>query len=561
MSKQTYKFKTNASQNQDRIMIQCRTEINRDAVKRTAIDGVEHVIVTSATLPDDIVMNGGLYPADEIAKSFQTLDLTLAPIEHPHINGEFISANDPRAIHDFHAGAYNMNVRRENGRVWVDKYINVAEAKKSDRGKRLLDRIEELENSDSPRPIHTSVGVYVMPEELTEPKVNKAGQEYTWIARDMLFDHDAILLDSVGAAQPHQGVGVAVNRKGQKCKVQRFEVDAVKAAKRLPLAPTGTEWDSGAADKRVREAIGAEDAPNSRYAQYHLWYDSTEADSFGAYKLPFVDIIDGEAHAVPNALRNAAARLSQTDGPTDAEKTRIKAVIDSYLSELRDNAIGDISYQNLIDQLTTEVKGKISVEWCYVVDVVDDQVIFDSSAGYFQVPFRVDDGTARIVGIPVSVDRVTTYIPKTNQSKGDAMKDLILNALKEAGIETDGKSDQELFEAYNQLQAKEQTPSGGPAGDDNGIAEAVANALKPLAEKLDGVEKKLNSNDEAETNRLAEIVANSGKYPGMDVDSAKLLPVEKLKELAGNCQSSYGISPIVNGQPAKESLAPADMPE
>ena len=42
-----------------KIMMQCRTLVNKDAVKRVTIDGAEHIIVSSATLPDDIVMNGG----------------------------------------------------------------------------------------------------------------------------------------------------------------------------------------------------------------------------------------------------------------------------------------------------------------------------------------------------------------------------------------------------------------------------------------------------------------------------------------------------------------------
>ena len=58
-------FVTNKSQN-ERILIQCKTLVNKDAVRRESIDGVEHIIVSSATLPDDVVMNGGLYPANEI---------------------------------------------------------------------------------------------------------------------------------------------------------------------------------------------------------------------------------------------------------------------------------------------------------------------------------------------------------------------------------------------------------------------------------------------------------------------------------------------------------------
>lgn len=205
------------------VFIQCRTVVNRDAVRRETQNGIEHIIISSATLPDNIVMNGVLYPAEEIATSFSTLERTLAPVEHPvDTEGNFIPASDPLAINHFYAGAFNQNVRREDGRILLDKVINVQEAIKTDRGKRLLDRINELESNDSPRPIHTSVGVFIELEELTEPQTNDAGESYGAVARGMVFDHDAILLDSVGAAQPHQGVGIAVNRKGEKLDVQRY---------------------------------------------------------------------------------------------------------------------------------------------------------------------------------------------------------------------------------------------------------------------------------------------------------------------------------------------------
>lgn len=566
MAVKTRKFQTNSSQNPARVMIQCRTAVNRDAVRRESIDGVEHIIVSSATLPDDVVMNGGLYPAEEIAKSFESLDLTLAPIEHPQINGQFISANDPRAIHDFHAGAFNMNVRREDGRVWVDKYINVAEAMKTDRGKRLLDRIDELENNENPRPIHTSVGVFVLPEELDEPQTNAAGDEFTWIAREMVFDHDAILLDSVGAAQPHQGVGVAVNRKGEECRVDQFIVNTVTASRRLPLAPNDTTWDAAEADKRVREAIGAEDEPNATYGRYHLWFDGDQSENFGAYKLPFVDIIDGRAHAVPNALRNAAARLGQTDGPTDAEKERIRSIIDSYLNELRDNSASFSElHRSVMDALE---KSAIDADW--IEELFTDRVIFWSKEDLFEVPFVVDDqGIATIVGVPLPVERNVTFTPKTNHSEGDAMRELMLNALAAAGITVNADiSDADLLAQYNALQADQSDSDGGGAGDDKGIAEVVANAVaeatKPLTAQIEGLQAKMNSADDAELDRLADLVGNSDKFPGLDVEGAKKLGVDTLKSMAANCAPAFGVSPLVNagqGGADERFSAPSDMPE
>ena len=177
-----------------KIMVQCSTRIHKADISRSSIAGVEHIVVSSATLPDNVVMNGGLYPAEEIEKGFATLERTLAPVEHPvDSNGNFLSASDPVAIHGFHAGAFNTNVRRENGRVLVDKTVNVQEALKTERGKRLLDRINELETSDSPRPIHTSVACFLEVEELAEPQTNAVGDEFTWIARNMVFDHVAIV--------------------------------------------------------------------------------------------------------------------------------------------------------------------------------------------------------------------------------------------------------------------------------------------------------------------------------------------------------------------------------
>lgn len=213
----------------NKIMIQCAININKSSIKRKNINGVEHIVVNGKTLPFDIVMNDGLYPEDEIKKSYKTLERTLAPVGHPtDQDGNYISASDPIAIHNFHAGAYCENVRIENDSVAHDFVINVAEAKKTDRGKRLLDRIGELETNEKPRPIHTSVGAFLEVERTDGPKTNSMGLKYNWIARNIVYDHNAILLDSVGAATPAQGVGMAVNADGQKVKVDRVVINEQK---------------------------------------------------------------------------------------------------------------------------------------------------------------------------------------------------------------------------------------------------------------------------------------------------------------------------------------------
>ena len=63
----------------NKIMVQCSTAINKSSIYREMREGIEHIIVSSYTLPDDVVMNGILYPSTEINKSYKTLERTLAP--------------------------------------------------------------------------------------------------------------------------------------------------------------------------------------------------------------------------------------------------------------------------------------------------------------------------------------------------------------------------------------------------------------------------------------------------------------------------------------------------
>lgn len=180
--------------------INIRSLANSKAAKKIRRNGRDLMVVPSATLPDNVVMNGIKYPADEIEKGFRTLERTPAPFGHPMVNGMFVSARDPEGINIGWVGAWNENVRRENGRVFLDKVIDIEFANQSENGRRLLDAI------NTGKPIHTSTGLLadLMETGEDEPK---------YAVCNMFFDHDAILLDEEGAATPDQGVGMFVNGK------------------------------------------------------------------------------------------------------------------------------------------------------------------------------------------------------------------------------------------------------------------------------------------------------------------------------------------------------------
>lgn len=181
------------------VRVNVRHAIDNSAIRRERRDGRDYIIVPSATMPDGIVMNRVRYPADEIAKAFGSLENTPAPLGHPTIEGAFVSAKDPEGLARGWIGAWNRNVRRENGRVFVDKVIDVTTANQLDGGKTVLAAIEKGE------PIHSSTGLYAL---LTAVQNDEA---VDWEASDIVFDHDAILIGEDGAATPAQGVGLMVN--------------------------------------------------------------------------------------------------------------------------------------------------------------------------------------------------------------------------------------------------------------------------------------------------------------------------------------------------------------
>lgn len=198
------------------VRVNVATVVNASKIRREKRNGRDVVIVPSATLPDNIIMNGSggpiLYPADEIEKAYTGLERTPAPLGHPTVNGKYVSASDPEGLTQGWIGAWNENVRRENGRVLLDKVIDVQVANQSAGGQSVLKAIEKQE------PIHTSTGILMMMD-----VANAA--DHKFVARNMVFDHDAILLDQPGAATPEQGVGMFVNAAGDELEVINYSLD------------------------------------------------------------------------------------------------------------------------------------------------------------------------------------------------------------------------------------------------------------------------------------------------------------------------------------------------
>ena len=116
---------------------------------------------------------------------------------------------------------------------------------------------------------------------------------------------------------------------------------SVTAFQDLPLADRSRSWDGDAAEKRVRKWADAEDEPNQKYRDTHVWYDSDNKDNFTAYKLLIADVIDGKLQAVSRAVMAAGAIMDGARGGVDLPKDdidRVKSHLAKYYEKMGDTA-------------------------------------------------------------------------------------------------------------------------------------------------------------------------------------------------------------------------------
>ncbi|WP_292223898.1 hypothetical protein [Brevundimonas sp.] len=321
-----------------------RSVANAATIRREQRNGRDLIIVPSATLPDDVVMNGILYPADEIAKSFKGLERTPAPLGHPTLNGRFLSARDPEGLNAHYIGAWNENVRQEGGRVLLDKVIDVEVANRTEGGKSVLSAIEKG------GPIHTSTGLLCR----LEAANGQAG--HSKIARSMEFDHDAIMLDEQGAATPEQGVGMLVNAQGE-----QEEIEVINSA--LAEADRDLDWAlesvARALEKRERaplldrmktvllQALGLEGSPSEQLNKdAEMTVSKEQLDALSAK----VDALS-ESHASMVASHNEVVNSIKV--MTDAHA---QAVANQKAQDVAEHTdlVGKVVAANLLDEDTAK---------------------------------------------------------------------------------------------------------------------------------------------------------------------------------------------------------------
>ena len=116
---------------------------------------------------------------------------------------------------------------------------------------------------------------------------------------------------------------------------------AVTSFQDLPLADRDREWDGDPAEGRVRKWARAEDGPNEKYRDAHVWYDAEKKGNFTAYKLLIADVVDGKLVAVPRGVMAAGNVMAGGRGGVDLPKgdvDRVKSHLAKYYKKMDDSA-------------------------------------------------------------------------------------------------------------------------------------------------------------------------------------------------------------------------------
>ena len=356
-----------------RLQVNVLTTINSASnISEQVIDGDMHYIIKNVVpLVDDVVMNGGMYPSDEIKKSYDGLNGNPAPYNHPMVDGAYVSAHNIRAVNQYHVGSWIENASHDGGKVLVDLKVNKVIAGRSEKGRELLSRIEALMNSaEGAKPIHVSTGLLLNRE---AAEGTSKGKKYTWIARNMEWDHLAILPPGVqGAGTPADGVGIfATNGEDIERVVVNLEESAmtdesankIKWWQRAINRLTGNQLSFTDITEQLRNIIKAEMQADS-WPYIVAVYDNyfgVEIDGT-IYMQSYIvreDMVELVGERVKAVYKTELEPVKTTQGEISMTNEELQAVLADALKPVRESLtavnqkLADVEAQNktLRDQL------------------------------------------------------------------------------------------------------------------------------------------------------------------------------------------------------------------
>lgn len=180
-------------------------------------------------------------PADEIARAFQSMEGQPVNLDHSHALADEVG--------------FMRNVRMDGKTIRGEMVLNPATAKYA-----IAKGFIENRFAAGKAP-ETSVGVYMS----VEAEAGKGRSDKRLVARDLAFDHNALV--TRGACSPDTGCGIGLSRHApredtmtdKKLNTEEPEADAAED-KTMDAPETSADADAQADDAQGAEADASEDA-------------------------------------------------------------------------------------------------------------------------------------------------------------------------------------------------------------------------------------------------------------------------------------------------------------
>lgn len=170
-------------------------------VREETLNGRAYLVAPVVALVEGVIWSGNssepsLALADEFAPTPAAWDGRPVTVDHPQLNGQFVSANLPE-IWDTVVIGQMFNSERDDDRLLSEIWLDIAKAEE-------LGFIEVVENFRNNIMMEVSTGLFASSEEQTG---ELDGERFFNVWRDVLPDHLAILPDTIGACSIEDGCG------------------------------------------------------------------------------------------------------------------------------------------------------------------------------------------------------------------------------------------------------------------------------------------------------------------------------------------------------------------
>ena len=136
-----------------RHFLQQKANLDTSEVRTETLDGIEYTVVPAIPLKEG-VLNGVLYPKEEIRAFVESWNGSAIPVGHPtDANGNYISANSPDIIESQVIGTVFNTTADEDGTMHCEFWLNNEKTEALGHG----DILEQIDNGEQ---IEISTGLW-----------------------------------------------------------------------------------------------------------------------------------------------------------------------------------------------------------------------------------------------------------------------------------------------------------------------------------------------------------------------------------------------------------------